>query len=257
MAAETTPPNLEPDSGNTKNCLNCETPIDGEFCKVCGQAASTERYSFGSLAQEVYAQLRKIEAAKTLKTIWALTFSPGVFLRGYLAGKRTDYINPVRFFFYGFFIEVTTKLAVARFLPGNPIVENAQGGISLELLNLGLTIVWGVLWSILYYKEDLNLVEYVVAAIFFVGQTFVLSAVLLLVMLPFTNTLQSPAAVHTILDLTLYFAYSCIVAYALFNVRWTVLIVKQTLVALIFIGIIWALYKLGVLSLLGAEQGGT
>ncbi len=251
MSAENNESTSEPESANIKNCLNCGTSIDGEFCKVCGQASSTERYSFSSLAHEIYSQLQKIEAAKTVKTIWALTFSPGLFVKGYLAGKRTDFINPVRFFFYGFFIELTTKVTVARLLPGNPIVENAQGGISLELLNLGLTIVWGVLWSILYYKEDLNLVEYVVAAIFFVGQTFVLSAILLLVMLPFTNTLQSPAGIHSILDLLVYFAYSCIFAYALFNVRWHVLILKQTLVAIIFLLAVWGLYKFGLFSLVG------
>ena len=187
---------------------------------------------------------------KTLKTIWALTFSPGSFVQGYLAGKRTDYINPVRFFFYGFFIELTTKVAVVQLLPGNPIIENTQGGISLELLNLGITIVWGVLWSIVYYKEQFNLIEYIVAAIFFVGQTFVFSAVVLLMILPFTNALKSPSATHTIVDLAIYFGYSCIFAYALFNVRWPVLVLKQALVGFLYILFIWGLFKLGVLSIL-------
>lgn len=230
-------------------CLNCGNGSIGDFCNICGQATSTERYSLSTLAQEVYTQLRKIEAAKTVRTVWALIISPGEFVQGYLAGKRSDYINPVRFFFYGFFIEVTVKLAVTRFLPGNAIVEQAQGGLTLELLNFGLTIVWGLLWSVLYYKEDLNLVEYIVAAIFFVAQTFVLSAILLLVMLPFAGSLGSPSAVHTALDLAVYFLYSCIFAYALFNVRWPILILKQTLVALIFIAILWGLLRIGVFSL--------
>lgn len=245
MSSNIVPSNAGHDAAAGKNCLNCETAIDGEFCKVCGQASSAERYSLSSLAQEVYIQLRKIEAAKTARTVWALTVSPGQFVRDYLAGKRVAYINPVRYFFYAFFIEVTVKLAAVSVVPENPLVVQAQGGITIELMNFGLTIVWGLLWSVLYYKADLNLIEYVISAIFFVAQTFILSAALLLVMLPFAVALPSPAVIHASIDLAVYFAYSCIFAYTLFNVRWPILILKQILVAVIFVAIIWILFSKG------------
>lgn len=238
---------------DTKICLNCETPIDGEFCSFCGQAASTERYSLSTLAQEIYTHLRKVEAAKTLRTIWSLTVSPGTFVRDYLKGKRVSHINPVRFFFYAFFIEVTVKLAVFSAFPNNPIVERVQSGMTIELMNFVLTILWGLIWSVLYYKEELNLVEYIVAAIFFVAQTFLLSSFVLLLMLPFSGYLSHPAASFNYTDLGVYFGYSCVFAYALFNARWPMLILKQTIVAVIFLAIIFALFRSGVLALVGLE----
>lgn len=237
----------------SKNCLNCEEVLDGEFCKMCGQAASTERYSLSTLAQEIYTQLRKVEAAKTLRTIWSLTISPGHFVRDYLNGKRVSHINPVRFFFYAFFIEVTVKLTVFSAFPNNPIVERVQSGLTIELMNFVLTIVWGLIWSVLYYKEELNLVEYIVAAIFFVAHTFLLSSFVLLLMLPFSSYLSHPAASFNYIDLGVYFGYSCVFAYALFNARWPMLILKQSIVAVIFLAIILALFKSGLLALVGFE----
>ena len=241
-------------NSDVKNCLNCDTPVDGEFCKVCGQASSTERYSLSALAQEVYTQLRKVEASKTTLTIWALLIFPGQFVRGYLAGKRVDHINPVRFFFYGFFIEVSVRLAVLWLMPDNPITGNSKGGITAELLNFGLTIVWGLLWSVLYFKEDLNLAEYIVAAMYFVGQTFVLSAAILVLMLPIAQRFESAASIHTIVDLIFYFVYSCFFAYQLFSVRLIILIFKQVIVAFVFMAVIWGLYREGVFELLGLLQ---
>lgn len=253
MSSDTISTDSEINTTDIKKCLNCEAPIDGEFCSFCGQATSTERYSLSTLAQEVYTQLRKIEAAKTVRTIWSLTVSPGLFVQDYLNGKRVAHINPVRFFFYAFFIEITVKLAVFSAFPNNPIVERVQSGMTIELTNFVLTIAWGLLWSIIYYREELNLVEYIVAAIFFVAQTFLLSSVVLLLMLPFSSYLSYPAATFNLSDLAIYFAYSCIFAYALFNVRWPILILKQTIVAAIFVAMIWGLFKFGLLALIGLE----
>lgn len=178
-------------------------------------------------------------------------FSPGRFVHEYLAGKRVGHVNPVRLFFYAFFVEVTVKIVVANLMPGNPLVEQGPSGITFELINFALTIVWGLIWSVLYHKEDLNLVEYVVAAIFFISQTFILSAITLLVLLPFANSFQSPSVVHSAVDLAVYFTYSCIFAYALFNVRWYILIIKQALVAAMFLIFLWGLIELGILSFFG------
>lgn len=115
----------------------------------------------------------KSKLQKHLERFWALLIFPGQFVREYLAGKRVDHINPVRFFFYGFFFEVSISLAALWLMPDNPVTENSKGGIAAELLNFGLTIFWGLLWSVLYFKEDLNPIEYIVASMFFVGQTFV------------------------------------------------------------------------------------
>jgi len=219
-------------------CLNCGQELKGEFCLKCGQASSTQRYTFSSLAQEVWTQLRKIEATKTLWTLLALLKDPGSFVRGYLSGKRVDYINPIRFFFYAFFIEVTVKLFVGSYFPQNALIANVSGGIRLELINLGLTFLWGTIWAVLYHKDVLNFVEYIVSAIFFVAETFVLSALWLLICIPFATYYEETSRIHAIGDLAIYFVYSCFFAYSLFETTLLALIWKQIVVATLFFGMV-------------------
>lgn len=217
-------------------CLNCGQELRGEFCLKCGQASSTQRYTFSSLAQEVWAQLRKIEATKTVWTLLAMLKDPGSFVRGYLSGKRVDYINPIRFFFYAFFIEVTVKLFLGSYFPQNALVADVKSGIRLELANLGLTFVWGTIWAALYHKDGLNFVEYIVSAIFFAAETFVLSSLWLLICIPFSTQYSGTLAVHAIGDLVLYFFYSCFFAYSLFETTVLTLIWKQIVIATLFFG---------------------
>jgi hypothetical protein len=229
------------------NCLNCDEPLDGEYCRVCGQPSSTQRYTFASLASEVYAQIRKVETAKTITTSLALTLKPGEFVRNYLGGKRVGFINPVRFFFFAFFIEVTVKFVAMWILPSNPIVASVQSGFRLELVNFGFTVIWGILWAALYYKNDLTFIEYIIAAIYFVSQTFIFSALWLLLMLPFSTHFESAPIVYSVFDLAIYYLYSCFFAYRFFQTTLLSLIWKQFVILVVFIGLVWTAYRMGLI----------
>lgn len=210
-----------------KTCLNCETQLDGEFCHICGQPASTEKYSLKTLFQEIYAQLRKFEATKTMKTFGALMSRPGGFVNDFLAGKRVSFIGPVRYLFYAIFIEITIKLFVSQFFPGAVSIGVGQSTLMAELTNLGLSVIWGLCWAVVFWKAEMNLVEYTVAAIYFAGHLSFLSAILTAVFILVPASVVDSHANYAFVDLAVTFVYSFFFAWGVFGERWWSTILKQ------------------------------
>ena len=221
-----------------KECLNCETPLDGEFCHVCGQPASTERYSLTTLFQEIYAQLKKFDATKTVRTFGALMVKPGGFVNGFLAGKRVKFVGPVRYLFYGIFIEITIRLLLAQFYPDAALHESDRSTLMSELSNLGLSVLWGLCWAVVFWKAEMNLVEYTVAAIYFAGHLSFVSAILtpVLFFASWSGVVVGSGIAH--FDIAFSFIYSIFFARFVFGGSWRATIAKQLLV---FAGFVAAL----------------
>lgn len=219
-------------------CLNCETPLDGEFCHVCGQPASTERYSLTTLFQEIYAQLKKFDATKTVRTFGALMVKPGDFVNGFLAGKRVKFVGPVRYLFYGIFIEITIRIFLTQFFPDAVLPGSDRSALMAELVNLGLSVLWGLCWAVVFWKAEMNLVEYTVAAIYFAGHLSFISAILAPVLLVASRSSEVFGSNTLHVDLAFSFAYSIFFARFVFGESWRATIAKQLLV---FAGFVAAL----------------
>jgi hypothetical protein len=93
-----------------EDCPNCSAQLRGRYCHECGQKKITHhdlsvKHFFGHLAHEI----THLDSNKILKTVVALLFQPGRLTEEYLAGRRGQYINPIRvyltvsalYFFFG------------------------------------------------------------------------------------------------------------------------------------------------------------
>ena len=81
-------------------CLNCDQPLDlsDRYCPYCGQLNTTKKLSFKDFINEFFGSIFSYDSKFRL-TLGALILHPGKITQDYIAGKRTQYSNPFRFYF--------------------------------------------------------------------------------------------------------------------------------------------------------------
>ena len=80
-----------------ENCLNCFSPITGNYCANCGQRTSVKRINGRFFIEEILHFFTHFE--KTFfKTTWLLLIHPDKILSGYLEGQRKKFHSPIGFF---------------------------------------------------------------------------------------------------------------------------------------------------------------
>jgi hypothetical protein len=83
-------------------CANCQAPLTGNFCNMCGQSAHIQ-HSLLHLAEEVVHGVLHFDA-KGWRTIPLLVFLPGRLTRRYIDGQRKTYVSPLALFLFMVFL---------------------------------------------------------------------------------------------------------------------------------------------------------
>jgi len=95
---------------------------------------------------------------------------------------------------------------------------------------------WGVVWWGVFRRSGLNLVENIVAAVYFTAQTFIYTLLLRLILAPFI--IGRPDISGTVLvatDIGIYLTYSFFFTYRLFRETGLRLILKQLALIIAFL----------------------
>jgi hypothetical protein len=85
------------ESATTGTCANCGARLEGRFCHHCGQKVMATRLSVGELGEEALDQLLSLDG-KVLRTLQLLLFRPGMLTTEFLAGRRVQYVSPLRLY---------------------------------------------------------------------------------------------------------------------------------------------------------------
>jgi hypothetical protein len=83
--------------GDSPSCLNCGTPLGGQYCRQCGQRANTRFISLFELLRDAFGDLFELDS-RLWRTLTPLLFKPGLLTRDYLEGKRARYMPPFRMY---------------------------------------------------------------------------------------------------------------------------------------------------------------
>jgi hypothetical protein len=81
------------------NCLNCGAEVTGKFCSNCGQENIEIRENFFHLALHFVSDYFHFDS-KFFRSLIPLFIRPGFLTKQYWEGKRTNYIHPLRLFFF-------------------------------------------------------------------------------------------------------------------------------------------------------------
>ena len=80
-------------------CPNCATLLIGVHCHACGQKKiNPNEFSLKRFIARVVNDFTDLESTKVFKTLVAMFTKPGLLTREYLAGRRGNYIGPVKLY---------------------------------------------------------------------------------------------------------------------------------------------------------------
>lgn len=133
------------------NCLNCQTPVSGNFCSHCGQENRPNKLSVGQLLSQFFSGLLNYDG-RLFRSIRLLFTRPAQLTFAYLEGKRMQYVNPVRF--YLFTSAIYFLFSNYLFAPQLLKIESGDSGIELSAGNSSNEIREGFMEG---FKEGLEL----------------------------------------------------------------------------------------------------
>ena len=80
-------------------CPNCSTTLLGSHCHECGQKKiNANELSLKRFLGRLFEDFTDVESNKILKTLSAMVFRPGLLAVECLAGRRGNYIGPVKLY---------------------------------------------------------------------------------------------------------------------------------------------------------------
>lgn len=83
-------------SGST--CRNCDAPLTGIYCAQCGQKNDSSRPTFGHFVGEGLESLTHADS-RLWRSLWLLISRPGFLTVEFFAGRRSQYLPPIRLYF--------------------------------------------------------------------------------------------------------------------------------------------------------------
>jgi len=82
-----------------KVCLNCQTPLYGRFCHICGQENIEAKQTVWDLVAHFFYDITHFDG-KFFTTFKDLVLKPGFLSSEYMAGRRSSYLNPIRMYVF-------------------------------------------------------------------------------------------------------------------------------------------------------------
>lgn len=82
-----------------KNCLNCNTEVQGRFCHVCGQENIEPKETVWHLISHFFQDITHFDG-KFFSTVRYLITKPGFLSTEYMKGRRASYVNPIRMYIF-------------------------------------------------------------------------------------------------------------------------------------------------------------
>lgn len=183
-------------------CPNCNTPLIGEFCHVCGQRRLPGRLTLRVLLDDVGRRIFRLDRMFAL-TFWHMLRRPGQVVMDHLGGRRRHALDPLHYFissvFVQFVIAAITRIVapLAADQTGTEWIGRLGGIVGVKIL----IIFWmASIWRLLFRQIRWNLAEIYVFAIYaFATITLLWSAVPLVDLLLPVSFGSSPVAVSSVM----------------------------------------------------------
>ena len=99
-------------------CLNCGTPLAGDYCHRCGQKAHVHRTISAWWHDFLHGVLHL--DGKFWRTLPMLAWRPGELTRRYIEGERASFVSPMALFLFSVFLMFAVFSATGNKLIGDP-----------------------------------------------------------------------------------------------------------------------------------------
>ena len=223
MEPETQPASPAPETPASPDvCLNCGAQRIGEFCHDCGQHFLDGRLTLRRLWDDFAVRFFKMERGLLL-TLRVMLLNPGRVIRHYVDGQRRRYVNPFTYLFFGAALSLLsftllkdaflawTQQTMAEAAAQAPTLLSPEQATAFVELNAQVTqgtvytmlataIPFSLLLCLFFRKQQINVAEAFVFALFSFGHVAFMNSVLT----PTLYFLTADLAFHAYLTLGLY-----------------------------------------------------
>ena len=93
-----TPRDVDPNTEEEHECLNCHDHFQGKFCPRCGQPATTARFTW-KVAIANFVDAYGLGERGMFRSMGNLLLRPGYLILDYLRGMRASYFAPFKMYF--------------------------------------------------------------------------------------------------------------------------------------------------------------
>ncbi|HVF37371.1 MAG TPA: DUF3667 domain-containing protein [Sphingomicrobium sp.] len=111
------------------SCLNCGTPLTGDFCHSCGQHAHVHRTLTAFLHDFLHGVLHF--EGKIWNTLPLLAWKPGELTRRYIDGERARFVSPIALFLFSVFLMFGVATLTGGL--GSPMTPEMKAELSQEI----------------------------------------------------------------------------------------------------------------------------
>jgi len=123
-------------AATASHCLNCGSPLRGQYCGSCGQRSRNRLISLWELISDAFGDLLEIDS-RLWQTLIPLLRRPGLLTSDYLQGRRARYMPPFRMylvlsllFFVVAFFDPREELGLLFEPPPEPTAEEAAAKLT-------------------------------------------------------------------------------------------------------------------------------
>jgi len=118
-------------------CEDCGTPLSGPYCSTCGQHDVDYNRSFLHIIEDALEGVLHLDGKFFRSARFAIT-RPGFLTAEFIAGRRTRYTQPLRFYFFASFLLFAVVYVVGKTHRQAviPAASQAQPGIHLKVASL-------------------------------------------------------------------------------------------------------------------------
>ena len=235
-----------------ENCPNCGTTLLGTHCHECGQKKiNPNEFSLDRFLGRAINDFTDLESNKIFRTLAAMVVRPGLLAVEYLAGRRGNYIGPVKlyltfsalYFLFAWTVLADLRGGSAQRTARNPmtVAMAKQRGMDPAVLTdkiyqkaekyaTGLrffsVLISGTFLAALYFRMKKYYVEHLVFSLYYYSFDFFCKSVFALVFL------VAAAIGFKLPSMILNFFYPIALVYLLFALRrvyqqrWAMTVVK-------------------------------
>jgi hypothetical protein len=201
-------------------CKNCNTTFEGNYCNNCGQSKDEKRFKLSNLLSTFVHGFYHVHGG-ILFTTKELFIQPAIMLRGYISGKRVDYVNPFTYLvlvcLLGGFLYKTAGIPTHIsdiILASRETIKFTGKHLSYRIL---LTIpVYAIMSSIIYKSYKYNYAEHLIMNTFLMCQSVIIMMVFMLISSVIKLGHEGFKVIYYSCIIT-FLIYQIIVFYNLFN----------------------------------------
>ena len=106
-----------------KSCLNCNAVVNGKYCSFCGQENVEPQESLWHLILHFFNDITHFDG-KFFSSVKYVVTKPGFLTSEYVRGRRTTYLNPVRFYVFTSFIFFL--IIFSFFVKSEDVIEKSE-----------------------------------------------------------------------------------------------------------------------------------